>query len=57
VLLRAEQTPLEPHLTRRPTGTQTEKEPHQKQGGQPQGEHPAGRLNRVWPDTGPTGIV
>ena len=24
-------------------------------GGQPQGERPAGHLDRVWPDTGPEG--
>ena len=50
--------PLWSHApARRPTGTQTEKEPHQQAGGQPQGEHPAERLDRVWPDTGPRGIV
>jgi hypothetical protein len=35
----------------------TEVEPHRSAGGQPRGEHPAGRLDRVWPDTGPRGIA
>ncbi len=47
----------EPHPTTAPGGPQTGGEPHRQTGGQPQREHPAERLNRVWPDTGPNGIV
>ena len=35
-----------------PTDTQTAVEPHRQTGGRPRGEHPAGRLDRVWPETG-----
>jgi len=34
-----------------------EREPHQFYRWQPHGELPAEHLDRVWPDTGPTGIV
>jgi hypothetical protein len=30
---------------------------HTQAGGQPQGQHPAARLDRVWPDTGHMRIV
>jgi hypothetical protein len=51
-------SPLLSHTSARwSTGTQPEKEPHPDPGGQPHGERPANHLDRVWPDTGPTGIV
>jgi hypothetical protein len=49
--------PLEPRLGTANNSTQTDREPHPDAGGQPRGEHPVERLDRVWPDTGPTGIV
>jgi len=58
LLLRAGQTPLEPHTG---NGTRPESKPKESHtghaGGQPRGEPPAEHLDRVWPDTGPTTIV
>ena len=51
-------SPLLSHASsRRPTVRKPEVEPHPEPGGQPKRERPAEHLDRVWPDTGPTGIL
>lgn len=43
--------------SRSPDELQTEESLTQPSGGQPHEELPAGHLDRVWPNTGPNGIV
>jgi hypothetical protein len=54
-----EQQPVVPrHASTRRPATRKPKESHTKNtGGHPKREHPAGRLDRVWPDTGPNESV
>ena len=55
--LRAGQTLLEPRLVATPSRLELAGEPHRQLVGGRNGEQPAGHLDRVWPDTGPNGIV
>ena len=51
-------SPLLSHASSRCPAGRRPKESHTRpSGGQPHGEPPAEHLARVWPDTGPTGIV
>ena len=55
MLLRAGQSPLEPHLVTAPGGSANRKRATPiKLVGSREKSNPARRLNRVWPDTGPT---
>jgi len=55
LLLRAGQSPLEPRLVTAPGGNANRKRATPiKLVGSRQKSNPARRLNRVWPDTGPT---
>jgi hypothetical protein len=58
LLLRAGQSPLEPHLTTVPSGDADRKRatPIQLVGSRKESD-PAKHLDRVWPDVGPEGIV
>jgi hypothetical protein len=51
-------SPLWSHAsTRRPTGAQTDREPHPLMVGSRMESVPAEHLDRVWPDAGPEAIV
>ena len=51
-------SPLLSHASsRRPTGRKPEESHTHERVGSRDGERPAEHLDRVWPDTGPTGIV
>jgi hypothetical protein len=55
LLLRAGQSPLEPRLVTAPGGSANRKRATPiKLVGSREKSNPAKRLNRVWPDTGPT---